>query len=186
MIEQLNTSKNSPNVPNISDPISSHTNNTPPSPIKNNYSNNLQSFNFGSYNIRGKFKETYHEIIQKIDSFNLDICFICDTNSKAIYKNTTNYKYHITQTPFSPKNTIYYIIHSADETQKSGSGVAFIIHQNLYKHISKITTLPGRCINIQFAFKKTFKRQNFHNITQVTGIYLHSYTKDRSDTFNAC
>src|ERR1051325_5364287 len=114
-------------------PITSNSNKNKNNPStyssKTTEQNYIHRFKFGSYNIRGNFKNKYHHILSIIANNKIDACFICETNTKPVIKNTEKYSFHKTNIRHDPTNTTYFVIHSADNNQNSGSGVAFIVHQ---------------------------------------------------------
>src|SRR5581483_11869479 len=51
------------------------------------------------------------------------------------------------------------------------AGTAFIIHESFFKHIYKITSLPGRSLTVSFGFKKELYSKNTNSL-HITGVYL--------------
>src|SRR5581483_12220101 len=125
----------------------------------------------GTYNIQGNITGKSDHVIYIMDERKIDLLFLQETNSKK-RQTETSFKTYYTESISSP-NLVdkYFIIHNADHDQNTAAGTAFIIHESFFKHIYKITSLPGRSLTVSFGFKKELYSKNTNSL-HITGVYL--------------
>ncbi|CAB5377344.1 unnamed protein product [Rhizophagus irregularis] len=142
----------------------------------------IDYYKFGTINIQGGFNNKLNDILSFYTIHNYDILVLTETglhHNNDLNLNKTKHSKHFIPSleNDSAKNITH--IYADDKGNTKGSGVSFIISDNLQKHVIKSTTFHGRILTVDLCFKG-------NHYIKLIGCYFPANASDDKNLIISC